>query len=279
MVTSVRRNADRTNAVAAFLTVPCRLLWPGGKPFNLITANKSHAGKTTVCEFINIDQTAAARIEYDPHKDWPMQNQLCNKLTMRPEVGIISFDNVKTRGASLISSGYVESFVTASEVVIGKATGNNKPRCTANKFVVMLNSNVGSLSIDLLNRSLPIRLAPSGDVTQRKSPIGNPKLEYLPANRRQIEAERWGMIDRWVRAGKPLDESMAHYPMGPCAKVIGGILMDAAPRGGPGQRGSDGAGVGTPFQEVCRRDVRRSYPQRQRLGSNHLPPGQEARTF
>ena len=95
----------------------------------------------------------------------------------------------------------------------------------ANKFVVMLNSNEGSLSIDLLNRSLPIRLAPTGDVTQRMSPIGNPKLEYLPTNRRQIEAERWGMIDRWVKAGRPLDESVAHYPMGPWAKVIGGILL------------------------------------------------------
>jgi hypothetical protein len=33
------------------------------------------------------------------------------------------------------------------------------------------------------------------------------------------------MIDRWVKAGKPLDESVAHYPMGPWAKVIGGILL------------------------------------------------------
>src|SRR5262249_7584279 len=58
-------NADRTNAVAAFLTIPYRARWAGGKPFILVTANKSHAGKTTVCEFINIDQTASARIEYE----------------------------------------------------------------------------------------------------------------------------------------------------------------------------------------------------------------------
>src|SRR5262249_27504423 len=86
------------------------------------------------------------------------------------------------------------------------------------------NSNEGSLSIDLLNRSLPIRLAPTGDVTQRKSPIGNPKHEYLPAHRAEIVAERQGMIDRWVAAGKPLDKSVAHYPMGPWAMVMGGIL-------------------------------------------------------
>jgi hypothetical protein len=220
-------NADRTNAVAAFLTVPFRHHWPGGKPFVWLTANKSHAGKTTICVFINIDGTATARIEYGD-KDWPMQNQLYTQLMQKPEIGIISFDNVRTDSsggrAKVIRSGYVESFVTSSEVVIGRATAY-KAVWAKNKFVVMLNSNEGSLSIDLLNRSLPIRLAPTGDVTQRKSPIGNPKLEYLPANRRQIEAERWGMIDRWVKAGKPLDESVAHYAMGPWAKVIGGILL------------------------------------------------------
>lgn len=220
-------NADRTNAVAAFLTVPFRHRWPGGKPFILVTANKSHAGKSTICEFINVDQTATARIEYGD-KDWPMQNQLYTQLMLKPEIGILSFDNVRTDSSGgrtkIIRSGYVESFVTSSEVVLGRATAHNA-KWAANKFVVMLNSNEGSLSIDLLNRSLPIRLAPTGDVTQRMSPIGNPKLEYLPANRRDIESERWGMIDRWVRAGKPLDESVAQYPMGPWAKVIGGILL------------------------------------------------------
>jgi hypothetical protein len=220
-------NADRTNAVAAFLTVPFRHRWPGGKPFILVTANKSHAGKTTICEFINIDRTATARIEYGD-QDWAMQNQLYTQLMLKPEIGIVSFDNVRTDSSGgrtkVIRSGYVESFVTSAEVVIGRATAH-KAVWAANKFVVMLNSNEGSLSIDLLNRSLPIRLAPTGDVTQRRSPIGNPKLEYLPVHRREIEAERWGMIDRWVKAGRPLDESVAHYPMGPWAKVIGGILL------------------------------------------------------
>jgi hypothetical protein len=220
-------NADRTSAVAAFLTVPFRHRWPGGKPFVLVTANKSHAGKSTICEFINIDQTATARIEYGD-KDWPMQNQLYTQLTMKPEIGIISFDNVRTDSSGgrtkVIRSAYVESFVTSSEVVIGRATAH-KAVWAVNNFIVMLNSNEGSLSIDLLNRCVPIRLAPTGDVTQHKSPIGNPRLEYLPVNRNEIEAERWGMIDRWVKAGKPLDESVAHYPMGPWAKVIGGILL------------------------------------------------------
>jgi hypothetical protein len=75
-----------------------------------VQANKSHAGKTTVCEFINIDQTATARIEYDPAKDWPMQNQVAEQLRQRPEIGIISFDNVRTHNqAKEIRSAYLES--------------------------------------------------------------------------------------------------------------------------------------------------------------------------
>ena len=31
------------------------------------------------------------------------------------------------------------------------------------------------------------------------------------------------MIDRWVKAGRPLDQTVRH-PMGPWAKIIGGIL-------------------------------------------------------
>ena len=45
-----------------------------------------------------------------------------------------------------------------------------------------------------------------------------------PAEKKKIEAELWGMIDRWLQAGKPLDNGVRH-PMGPWAATIGGILM------------------------------------------------------
>ena len=47
-VMAFETNADRTNAVAAALTVMLRNHWPGGKPIVLVTATKSHAGKDTV---------------------------------------------------------------------------------------------------------------------------------------------------------------------------------------------------------------------------------------
>jgi hypothetical protein len=75
-----------------------------------------------------------------------------------------------------------------------------------------------------MNRALSIHLAPKGDVQNRRTPIGNPKLEFLPQNQERIEAEFRGMIERWKQAGCPLDESVK-YPMTPWARTIGGILM------------------------------------------------------
>ena len=76
----------------------------------------------------------------------------------------------------------------------------------------------------ILNRSLPVHLAPHGDVHDRDTAIGNPKLEFLPKNRDRIEAEFRGLIESWKEAGCPVDESIKH-PMSRWAKTIGGILM------------------------------------------------------
>jgi hypothetical protein len=79
------------------------------------------------------------------------------------------------------------------------------------------------VSPDLMNRALSIHLAPKGDVQSRRTPIGNPKLEFLPQNQERIEAELRGMIERWRQAGCPLDQAVRH-PMTPWARTIGGIL-------------------------------------------------------
>ena len=104
-------NADRTNAVAALLTVPFRRHFPGGKPFVLVTASKSHAGKGTLIEFIR-GNTEKAEISYED-KDWPMQRNLHDQLSQKPEIGVINFDNVRTDSsgrAKIIRTGFVEEF-------------------------------------------------------------------------------------------------------------------------------------------------------------------------
>jgi hypothetical protein len=89
--------------------------------------------------------------------------------------------------------------------------------------VLAISTNFGTVSEDLMNRGLPVHLHPVGNVADRVSPIGNPRLEYLPANRERIAAELLGMVERWKAAGQPFDEEVRH-PFSVWAKRVGGIL-------------------------------------------------------
>lgn len=216
--------ADRTNAVAAALTVLQRRQWQGEKPLILLTATKSHSGKGTVTDFVR-GSVPKADVLYEPI-DWPMQSQFQKQLKVNPDVGVVVFDNVRLDSsggrAKFIRSSFVESFVTSNEVFLA-APGAGEPLRLENKYVVTINTNDGALSADLMNRCLPIHLAPCGDVHERPTPIGNPKLDFLPQHGEQIEAELRGMIERWKQEGSPLGESVKH-PMTRWAKTIGGIL-------------------------------------------------------
>jgi hypothetical protein len=222
-------NASRTNAVAAALTVLFRHHWYGGKPLVLVPANKSHSGKSTLCTFIAGD-CAQGRMNYQ-NRDWPMEQSLQKQLMERPQIGVIVFDNVRlgsSGGGREIRSGLFESFITNSEFILSAAKMSTTFR-SLNRYVVLLNTNEGVMSADFLNRSLHIGLNSTGDMEDRLAKAkaqlgGDVKAEWLPDNQHKIEAELWGMIDKWLREGKPEDKTVK-YPMAPRAKTIGGILM------------------------------------------------------
>ncbi len=212
--------ADRTHAYAAGLTVLLRNFWPGGKPIVVVTANKSHSGKETLIScFAGL--TPMISVSYQP-TNWAFERSFVGALRQDPRVGVINIDNARLEGARFIRSAFLERFLTDPQPFLF-STGSGRPVRLWNNVVVTMSTNEGSLSPDLMNRNLPIRLAPRGDVTRRASPIGNPKHEYLPRHREQIEAEFHGMIANWHDAGRPLATDVIH-PYGPWAQTIGGIL-------------------------------------------------------
>ena len=220
-------NADRTNAVAAALSVLLRRMWPGGKPLVLVTATRSHSGKTTITDFIS-GKTTKAVVLYESI-DWPMQVQLHKQLVQDPDIGVVVLDNVRLDSsggrATCIRSAFLESLVTSTEVRL-TSVSVTESFCSPNRYLTIINTNDGSVSIDMLNRGLPIHLAPTTDVHLSRTPIGNPRSEFLPANHERIEAELRGMIARWKAAGCPFDDSVRHS-MSPWGKAIGGILRHA----------------------------------------------------
>ena len=218
-------NADRTNAVAAALTVQLNRHWQGEKPLVLITASRSHSGKGTITDFVR-GTLPKADILYESI-DWPMLKQFQSQLALDSQIGFVCFDNIRLDSAG----GPCEVYPIGVSGKFRYESGNHPGRAWScaplrlrNTFVVSINTNDGKLSPDLMNRALPIHLAAKGSIHERQSPIGNPKLEFLPQNRDLIEAELRGMIRKWKEADCPEDESVRH-PMSRWAKTIGGILM------------------------------------------------------
>jgi hypothetical protein len=214
--------ADRTNAIGAGLTVLLRNHWPGGKPVLVVTSTKSHGGKETIVQFA-AGTTRHASISHEL-ADWALQKAFVAALKHEPDLGLLNVENVRSdRNAKEISSSFLERFLTDPEpLLFSPGTGPAVRR--RNDVVVAVTTNEGRLSEDLMNRALPIHLEPVGDVANRVTAIGNPKLEFLPANRARIEAELRGMVERWKAEGRPLDARVRH-PFGPWAATVGGILM------------------------------------------------------
>lgn len=213
-------NADRTNTVAAALTCILRSHFPGAKPLILATATKSHAGKDTVIQFAA--GTAPLIGASYQATDWALERTIVGALKHSPDTGVIAIDNARVCKGSFIASAFLERFLTDPEPLLF-STGTGGPTRRTNNIVLALSTNDGVVSEDLLNRSLPIHLAPVGNIADRHSPIGNPKMEFLPLNRKRIDASLMGMIERWKKEGQPRDDTVRHaYTQ--WAAVIGGIL-------------------------------------------------------
>ena len=181
--------------------------WPGAKPLLCLTATKSHAGKDTIISFA-CGSTPSISISYQA-TDWALERAFVGALKHSPQTGVVVLENARLeKQARFLASAFVERFITDPEPFLF-STGTGSPTRRANNYLVALSSNHGAVSEDLLNRGLPIRLKPIGNIADRVSPIGNPKLEFLPANRVRIEAELRGMIEKWKAAGRPLDTTVS----------------------------------------------------------------------
>lgn len=213
--------ADLANTIAAALTVMLWNHWPGGKPIILATASKSHAGKDTIILFA-VGLNGQCSISYQD-TDWALERSLVGAINYNPDARVVVIENARlNRRGHLISSAIIERFATDPRPFLF-STGTGPARRRRNDFALAISTNFGTVSEDILNRSLPIHLNPVGHVAERVSPIGNPKLEFLPQNREIIAAELRGMIERWKDAGMPLDHS-ARHPFSEWAATIGGIL-------------------------------------------------------
>ena len=215
-------NADRTNTVAAALTVMLHRHWPGQKPVIRVTANRSHSGKGTVSDFFR-GSVPKADLLYEG-----TTGPCCHSFSGKCRQAL--------RLAWSIRQCTLRQFwLQVHPVGLHRRLRYHRridfiiPRCWR------ICPPYEPFRRDDQHERWQARSRPyesgvidpfgsKGDVHDKETAIGNPKLDYLPANRDQIEAELRGMIERWKEAGRPLDETVRHS-MTPWAKTIGGILV------------------------------------------------------
>ena len=213
-----KTQGDAANALGLALTVLLRFRWPGQKPFGAITATKSHSGKDTVADFV-IGTTGKAEVSWS-QADWPLQNESVTALSDM-NIGVLILGNIRS-GSNIIESAFIERIVT-SPTTLMQSSKRRDGYSRDGDFVVLATANNGRFSPDLANRSCPVHLEQLGDINNRKSPIGDPRNEFLPTYKGEILAELCGMVERWRDAGCPEDTSVKH-PMKGWSRVIGGIL-------------------------------------------------------
>jgi hypothetical protein len=202
---------------------PAALPLAGGKPLLSVTSTKSHAGKDTVIAFAS-GATPRASVSYQS-ADWAFETAITRQLQRNQALGVVIVENVRLeRRDETISSAFLERILTADELSFYAPAVGDGPRMR-NHLVFAQSTNFGSILTDLMNRALPIHLAPVGDITDwnRQSTIGNPKHSYLPAHCDRIQAELRGMVERWKDKGRPLFKGVEH-PFSDWARIGGGIL-------------------------------------------------------
>ena len=109
--------ADRTNAVAAALTVMLRNFWPGAKPCLVVTSTKSHGGKETIVTFA----AGTARLSGISYQaaDWALERAFVGAVKHDPDVGLIDVENARLqRGQKEIRSAFLERFLTDPEPLL-----------------------------------------------------------------------------------------------------------------------------------------------------------------
>ena len=96
-------DADRTNALAAALTVTLRNQWPGGKPIIVATATKSQAGKDTVIALAS-GTSGSVSISYQA-TNWALERSFVGAVKTNPDTGVVVIENARLdRGDRSIAS-------------------------------------------------------------------------------------------------------------------------------------------------------------------------------
>ena len=219
-----RSPADRSNYLGILLTIFLVYHFIGSKPGVLFSGNQPVLGKTILAQLISIlrDGRPVETVTFID-RDEEFEKRLGSRV--RAGATTIIIDNAKggKRRAAMIDSPCLERSITDSILSFRLLGASADIRCE-NSHIFCITANTPDISRDLVTRCVPINLYHEGDPATRSFSIADPE-GYAIKHRPEILAELAGMVDRWIRVGRPLADVKTRFNKRGWGRTIGGVLQ------------------------------------------------------
>jgi hypothetical protein len=137
-----------------------------------------------------------------------------------PDAAIFNLGNVELLEKSKSVRKFLEKPFNTSKAKSPK--NNNSPLLYRNDPVIFFSLTEGRLSGDILDQCLVINLSPIKE-EQKDSEVTELSSEIARDHIKQIDAEFYGMIKRWMDTGCP-EGSIAKRSWPDCSRIVSGIL-------------------------------------------------------
>lgn len=219
--------SDRTHMIAALLLPFARRLVTGCTPLHVIEAPTPGSGKGLLTNLLGIIATGAVCNGCTlPGEEEEVRKKLSAELAMgRP---IILLDNLPEKRVT--DSATLASVLTA-ETWTDRLLGATRMLTLPNRAVWLCSANNPRFSLELVRRSVRIRIDPKQDMPWHRSGFRHdPILDWARDNRPKLVRALLTLIRAWVAADRPAGKrSLGSFES--WARVIGGILKVAGIEG------------------------------------------------
>ena len=212
---------DRNRALM-MMTLPFLRSGIGGcVPLILYIGTEKGVGKTTLARLLpqmHVDDYVDLLFETSKIKD---ETELEKQLTSLLKLGLrfLLLDNIR----GILESETLEAFITGMSFIKRLLGGNDLLRASTENMVVMGTLNGLELGADMSRRAMPICMSPKLGLTQA-SQLRHPDLvAWTKENLPVIRGHVLNIVQGWVDAGAPRDQSQLAGSFGNFCAVIGGI--------------------------------------------------------
>ena len=205
--------ADRTNLYAAIVTRICRRSYAMA-PMFMFDKPKSGTGATLLVGLVGLLTTGKhpERVTYCNGEMVEFEKRVA--ATCRAASGVVLLDNL----SGTMASAMLAELLTADDSFTARDLGTTRnlsfnPR----NFVIMGTANNVTMTAELVNRTLPVRLNAGVERPDQRTGFRHPDVkDYLVDNLPRLKNAALSLVHHWLEQGRPpaqeLPKALRRYP-------------------------------------------------------------------